>query len=487
MKLKMKADMLSNGLIALSAVDSRSRARGLCRYSIRDGLIKAEVSASQLAQNEEYIVIIWAASRPHTLGEMHKSQAGHTVTSEMPGKTVDAAFVAVKEAGGVRIVLWGRPLGSDINMNETLLRVRMHYTGPKAASAPNEPKPMEASKEPMPAPMAAQPMPCARSETATKPVRIEIRAAKREDAAPAPVVPIAPMKIPAVTMSPAMQQARPMPPKPAEPARRMPQTVAVPQAMPPKPMAPAIKIPLTATAPHVMPVIPLKPPQGTVRMEPVQKQEMPLQAAPPVVSEALDSILKRADTLFKEPQGCGRELAKEREQWQNEAEQLTGEMDGVDYFESMMMESSAPPALDRYIYSQNPRSIAPHAPALELDEAPPSLAAAPEQTHQKHRHPAELIRYKQPSYSKPISEPFSGKYPGASWVLARYPGTQYPHYLAAQWRRGSQNLLVIAVPGEYGPNPPSWLKGFTQHRISRWGQGYWISAADYATGKPSEG
>ncbi len=136
------------------------------------------------------------------------------------------------------------------------------------------------------------------------------------------------------------------------------------------------------------------------------------------------------------------------------------------------------PALERFVASGSGRSIAPRPNKAPKAGSPPA---------KEHKRPDELLRRERPSYSRTIGNPFPGHFSGASWVLARYPGAQHPHYLAGHWKTGGREALVSAVPGESAPKPPPWLTGFAKHLTSRWGQGYWIGVTDYRTGKPWKG
>ncbi len=163
-------------------------------------------------------------------------------------------------------------------------------------------------------------------------------------------------------------------------------------------------------------------------------------------------------------------------------------------------EAAPAPALERFVTSVKERAIAPRkAPQPEAKSAVrPEVKAVPEVKREtprapvikqeekpaKRLRPMELLRNERPDCKRCIGNPFPGRFQGCKWDLVTYPGAQHPHYLAGHWRRGGQELLVSAVPGEKAPHPPQWLEGFAEHQTSRWGQGYWIGLSDFRTGRP---
>ncbi len=333
----------ASGMISLDAHDAASRARGMCKYQA-GAKANVQITASQLPESASYIAVIWTNDRPAILGELKKTQQGWSVQGGFVGSCIDAAFVARQSGGGLSVVLAGRAMGAQLDMEKALFQVRMMKTKKKAQKRTSGSEPTILKRETAHAPAVVL----------------------REEA-----------------------------PK-HSPAALLPKE--------------APKHPAAAPPPHAEPV----------------KEECPCEA-----EEGANTAAPR-------------------------------------------------PVLERFIASGQERSIAPrHAAKAEPAPKPP---------HAKQpRRPEELLRRERPSYSRAIGNPFPGRYPGAKWVLARYPGAQHPHYLAGRWLYGGRDLLVSAVPGENAPQPPSWLGGFSKHRTARWGQGYWIGVTDYRTGKPWEG
>lgn len=76
---------------------------------------------------------------------------------------------------------------------------------------------------------------------------------------------------------------------------------------------------------------------------------------------------------------------------------------------------------------------------------------------------------------KPVINPFPHIFPEARFFEeCDNAGT---HMLIGTWRRGIDQFTVTAVRGEYSPNPPSHLPGFTRYIRTRQG-GFWVRVDD---------
>ena len=72
-----------------------------------------------------------------------------------------------------------------------------------------------------------------------------------------------------------------------------------------------------------------------------------------------------------------------------------------------------------------------------------------------------------------------GEYAGQwKWRRVEAPSRYGYYLLGCVERRGISIAMAVAVPGEYAPQPPAYLQGFSIYR-----DGYWVLAQDGETGR----
>lgn len=72
-----------------------------------------------------------------------------------------------------------------------------------------------------------------------------------------------------------------------------------------------------------------------------------------------------------------------------------------------------------------------------------------------------------------------GEYAGQwKWKRVEAPGRYGYYLLGCVERKGVSIAMAVAVPGEYAPQPPAYLQGFSIYR-----DGYWVLAQDGETGR----
>lgn len=111
---------------------------------------------------------------------------------------------------------------------------------------------------------------------------------------------------------------------------------------------------------------------------------------------------------------------------------------------------------------QTPRTYAGYRPV-----SPPVRETAREQWHRE----ADALLCAEPSQAVPVENPFPHIFPGA--VFTRDDRMHTRGTLCGQWTRRGERFHITAVPGEYRPQPPKHLPGFTRYIRTLQG-GYWI-------------
>lgn len=72
-----------------------------------------------------------------------------------------------------------------------------------------------------------------------------------------------------------------------------------------------------------------------------------------------------------------------------------------------------------------------------------------------------------------------GEYAGQwKWKRVEAPSRYGYYLLGCVERKGISVAMAVAVPGEYAPQPPAYLQGFSIYR-----DGYWVLAQDGETGR----
>jgi len=154
------------------------------------------------------------------------------------------------------------------------------------------------------------------------------------------------------------------------------------------------------------------------RPAPPQPPAKAVLPAPPAKSEALESILQQARALFPTP-------------------------DTAPYPSRLRQSDDVPP---RYV--KKPPFAAPPTPQPTVKanvESPPSVA---------------------------VPNPFPNTFPRSTWQrVLRGQGQGW--YLKGIWPRGSEQIEITAVPGDYRPIPPRHLQGFSRF-IKTCEGGFWL-------------
>lgn len=193
------------------------------------------------------------------------------------------------------------------------------------------------------------------------------------------------------------------------------------------------------------PYVPVSPRAEAARSEPVSApaqpaaaQAAPVQAAPPQAASVQAAPAQAA--------------AAQAAPVQAEPERIVPAGDPASF--GVLCERYDAVAAD--IRRVSPSYVRPAEPAAEPEHAAPA---------------AEPAASKQPRVIRtPTQNPFPHIFPNARFY--REEGAP-AETLVGIWQRGTERMRITAVLGDYSPQPPSHLEGFTRYIRSRSG-GYWV-------------
>ena len=122
----------------------------------------------------------------------------------------------------------------------------------------------------------------------------------------------------------------------------------------------------------------------------------------------------------------------------------------------------------------------------EPEKTEPEQTVSPEQALRDEADLMEESFIQQEKANEPKKEEtvtqgpvLGGAYAGQwSWQRVETTGTGGYYLLGCVERQGVPIAMAVAVPGEYAPQPPAYLQGFSLYR-----DGYWVLAQDAETGR----
>ncbi|MFR4008479.1 MAG: hypothetical protein ACLT0Y_03695 [Christensenellales bacterium] len=122
----------------------------------------------------------------------------------------------------------------------------------------------------------------------------------------------------------------------------------------------------------------------------------------------------------------------------------------------------------------------------EPEKTEPEQTVSPEQALRDEADLMEESFIQQEKANEPKKEEtvtqgpvLGGAYAGQwRWQRVETTGTGGYYLLGCVERQGVPIAMAVAVPGEYAPQPPAYLQGFSLYR-----DGYWVLAQDAETGR----
>ena len=221
--------------------------------------------------------------------------------------------------------------------------------------------------------------------------------------------------------------------------------------------------------------------QGSMRREDEEKQtEMPLIEQLLQYAEPME-IEKEAKTQ-PSPEEIAKIIQKEMEKTEPDTKPIF-----IGQEDEQAEERAA--CIEQAVKEEKP-AVAPKTPEEQEDGEPgktqPEQVVLPEQALRDEDDLMEESFIQQEKANEPKREEtvipgpvLGGAYAGQwHWQRVETTGTGGYYLLGCVERQGVPIAMAVAVPGEYAPQPPAYLQGFSLYR-----DGYWVLAQDAETGR----